>query len=43
MESMEDPRVTLIWLAVKEDMGANPKVDPIRAARQMTRKDFMVD
>ena len=43
MESMEDPRVTLIWLLVKEDEGANPKADPIRATRQMARKDFMVD
>lgn len=42
MESMEDPRVTLIWLAVKEDEDVNPKAVPIRATRQMARKDFMV-
>jgi hypothetical protein len=29
-------------LAVKEDVGANPKAVPIRAMRQMARKDFMV-
>jgi hypothetical protein len=42
MESMEDPLLTAIWLAVKEDMGANPRVEPQRARRQRLRKDFMV-
>jgi hypothetical protein len=41
MESIDSLLVTAIWLAVKEDFGANPIEDPKRATRQRTRKDFM--
>lgn len=42
MVIMEEPRLTDIWLGMKEDRGAKAPTAPHKAAARITRKDFIL-